>query len=74
MTRRLAQHPQKTCRTYLLKIWQEEDQGILPEREWRFSLEDVKAGIRRGFHDLDSLAVFLQDLTRHPENPADWAK
>jgi hypothetical protein len=57
--------------TYLLKIWSESGQGVFSKSDWRFSLEDVQAGTRRGFRDLDALLVFLIDLTNPYPGPAD---
>jgi hypothetical protein len=47
---------------YLLKIWLEHDCEMTVSA-WRFSLEDAHSGTRRGFNDLDSLLVYLQNLT-----------
>ena len=54
---------------YLLKIWLEAD-GEMPAGAWRFSLEDAHSGTRRGFTDLDSLLVYLQNLTGPRRGPA----
>lgn len=47
---------------YLLKIWLEHERQVTGN-DWRFSLENAHSGIRRGFTDLDSLLIYLQDLT-----------
>ena len=47
---------------YLLKIWLEQESEMATSA-WRFSLEDAHSGSRRGFTDLDSLLIYLQDLT-----------
>ncbi len=47
---------------YLLKIWLEQE-GEMTASAWRFSLEDAHNGTRRGFTDLESLLVYLQNLT-----------
>lgn len=57
-----ARSSQPAYHAYLLRFWQEGYREITG-RPWRFSLEDVQAGTRRGFRDLDSLLAFLQDLT-----------
>jgi hypothetical protein len=54
---------ERTSHAYLLKIWCEEDQQISPGNSWRFSLEEVQTGTRRGFRDLETLLVYLSDLT-----------
>ncbi len=59
---------------YLLRVWAESGPGASPGRDWRFSLEDVQAGTRRGFRDLDSLLVFLHDLTKPYSNGAGSAE
>jgi hypothetical protein len=40
----------------VLRFWQEHD----PPDTWRFSLEDVQTGERRGFANLDALVAFLR--------------
>ena len=49
--------------SFLLRCW--EDSNRSPDRPaiWRFSLEDVATGERRGFRDLETLVVFLQTQT-----------
>jgi hypothetical protein len=59
-----------TYHAYLLRVWAELEPGAASRRDWRFSLEDVQAGTRRGFRDLDSLLVFLHDLTKPDPNCA----
>jgi hypothetical protein len=58
----LTGKPESACHAYLLKIWLEHDREIATQT-WRFSLEDAHSGNRRGFTDLDSLLVYLQNLT-----------
>ncbi len=58
---------------YLLKVWREDD-NAMPAGAWRFSLEDAHSGTRRGFTDLDSLMVYLQNLTGPRRDPAGPAK
>jgi hypothetical protein len=55
--------PESTYHAYLLRIWWEPDQSSPGSSSWRFSLENAHAGTRVGFRDLDSLLVFLNDLT-----------
>ena len=71
MITRSAGQSQPTCHTYLLKIWREGDQENEPLHAWRFTLEYVQAGMRTGFSDLDSLLIYLQDLTRINSSPAE---
>lgn len=48
--------PETTYRSYLLRLWQEEETGA----PWRAMLESVtESGERRYFKDLESLAAFL---------------
>ena len=54
--------PESTYHAYLLKIWLEPHPGLPGSSSWRFSLEDAHASTRRGFRDLDSLHIFLNDL------------
>lgn len=54
-------------RTYLLRCWQE---GTASDQPWRFSLEGVQDSQRFGFANLESLLVFLQEITC-PENGFD---
>jgi hypothetical protein len=62
MTAKTTQNSKSPYHAYLLRIWQEND--LSPGGSaWRFSLEDAQAGTRRGFADLESLHVFLNDLT-----------
>ena len=46
--------------SYLLRCWQEDDPLPLQPAAWRFSLENVQTGARRGFGDFDALITFLQ--------------
>jgi hypothetical protein len=62
--------PEHTYHAYLLKIWMETDPGLSGNHLWHFSLEDVHAGTRRAFRDLDSLIVYLHDLTNPHPNAA----
>lgn len=48
-------------RAYLLRLWQT---GEGEAAMWRALLEDPRTGERRGFADLDSLFVFLNELGR----------
>lgn len=58
----LNSNPNDAYHAYLLKIWLETDDEM-SKSAWRFSLEDVHSGARRGFTNLDSLWVYLQNLT-----------
>ena len=44
--------------SYLLRVWRDEPH---PEASspWRFSLEDPRTGVRRGFQNLELLMTFL---------------
>lgn len=58
-------HPSKSFaalfyRAYLLRIWREARGSHLPEGVWRFSLEDVSGGKRRGFPTLEALVDYLK--------------
>lgn len=55
--------------SYLLRYW--EERGPQPSQPaiWRFSLEDVETGERRGFANLEALVAFLQ--TRMTSEPPD---
>ncbi len=57
-------------RSFLLRCWEEPSQTP-PDHQaiWRFSLEDVETGERRGFRDLEALVVFL--LTEIARSPTD---
>lgn len=46
--------------TFILRFWPEAQSRGDPAYTWRFSLEDPGSGVRRGFHDLESLACFLE--------------
>ena len=52
---------QRRYHAYLLRLWQtgEGEPGV-----WRAQLEDPRTGERRGFADLASLFVFLNDTCR----------
>lgn len=45
--------------TYLMRLWLDSED----ETNWRFSLEDPRTGVRRGFATLDELVSFLQQET-----------
>jgi hypothetical protein len=47
-------------RAYLLRLWQERAATPACPAVWRFSLEEVGAGQRRGFSALAELMAFLQ--------------
>jgi hypothetical protein len=46
---------------HVLRFWREHNR---PDA-WRFSLEDVRTGERRGFADLDALMAFLRAAITH---------
>lgn len=46
--------------SYLLRIWRDEPHEA-EYSPWRFSLENPRTGVRRGFQDLDLLMAFLVD-------------
>ncbi len=49
--------------SFLLRCWEEHTQAPDHPVIWRFSLENVTTGERRGFRDLEALVVFLQTQT-----------
>jgi hypothetical protein len=51
-------------RAQILRMWAEAPAQHLPS--WRFSLEDVRTGVRSGFADLDALIEHLMDLMEQP--------
>ena len=51
---------QPTYYSYLLRLWQEDEQCLT----WRMSLEKVHTGERRGFASLGDLFDFLQQQTK----------
>jgi hypothetical protein len=62
----MVNHPEpapESYQAYLLRIWLESHPGMndLPP-DWRFSLEDARSGVRRGFSSLETLADFLREL------------
>jgi hypothetical protein len=48
---------------YVLRFWREGGPPADPPAVWRFSLEDVETGERRGFINLDTLVAFLRTLS-----------
>lgn len=48
-------------RTYLLTFWEERSHDPAASAVWRFSLEDPRTGERRGFADLETLLVALEE-------------
>ena len=56
-------------RAGLLRMWVERRPQLPPV--WRFSLEDVATGERRGFADLDALICHLLELMEEPGAPGD---
>jgi len=54
-------------RSFLLRCW--EARGARPEEpgEWRFSLECVQTGEKRGFPELATLMEFLHGELERPE-------
>jgi hypothetical protein len=49
--------------SFLLRCWEDHAQAPNQPVIWRFSLEDVTTGERRGFRDLEALVVFLHTQT-----------
>jgi len=54
--------------SYLLRYWEEREPKPGQPAMWRFSLEDVETGERRGFANLEALVAFLQ-AKMAPEPP-----
>jgi hypothetical protein len=50
--------PTRQYHAYLLRMWAEP--GAAEAEGWRYSLENVQTGSRRGFADLAALCAFLQ--------------
>jgi hypothetical protein len=48
-------------RSYLLRLWREERQGV---QVWRASLQSVQTGERLAFASLEALCDFLKQETR----------
>ncbi len=47
---------------YLLRLWQE-----TADTPWRYLLESVQTGQRRGFSTLEGLFVYLDQISRQSE-------
>ena len=57
-------------RAQILRMWTDAPAHRLPA--WRFSLEDIGTGERRGFAELDALIDHLLNLMEHlPEQLSD---
>ena len=53
-------------RTYVLRCcWEEQGYTIGQTGRWRFSLENLRTGARRGFAAWQALMVFLQAELEH---------
>jgi hypothetical protein len=48
---------------YMLRLWRT---GGGPESPWRYSLEEVRSGERRGFASLEALCDYLQGVMGGP--------
>ena len=53
---------ERRYRSFLLRLWLVTQKG--EKTSWRASLEDSRAGERRGFASLEKLLEFLQEMTR----------
>jgi hypothetical protein len=53
------QRPQR-YRAFLLRCWEVSSQHSGQPGKWRFRLEDVQTGEKRGFADADALVAFLR--------------
>lgn len=51
---------QRRYRSYVLRLWEVDDDG---QAVWRASLQDSQSGERLGFADLAALALFLAEQT-----------
>ncbi len=62
------QIPHKSTRrqVYLLRCWAELDRAAAGQ--WRFSLEEPRTGIRRGFTSLEALVACLADTLAKAED------
>jgi hypothetical protein len=57
-------------RSYLLRCWEARGERPRQPGKWRFSLECVQTGEKRGFPELANLVGFLQgELNRTIEKP-----
>jgi hypothetical protein len=58
-------------RSYLLRCWEARGELPAPPGVWRFSLECVQTGEKRGFASLEDLVAWLQgQLERKRDVPA----
>jgi hypothetical protein len=53
------ERPQR-YRAFLLRCWEVRDQRPVQAGAWRFRLQDVQTGEKRGFADLEALVAFLR--------------
>jgi hypothetical protein len=59
--KKLVQKPSRRS-VYFLTIWQERPGETDRPAVWRYSLEDVHTGQKRGFGSLEQMLVFLHEL------------
>lgn len=50
---------------FILTAWEEEHPPQAPAR-WRYSLEESRTGMRKGFPNLEELVVYLAAWTQKP--------
>lgn len=50
---------------YLLRLWRGDE-----ENPWRWMIENIRTGERKGFHDMDTLVHFLISLRQQADSPA----
>ena len=56
-------------RAYLLRCWEEGEQGTGRGKVWRFSLEDAYTSQRRGFASLEEMMAFLRSQLEGEADP-----
>jgi hypothetical protein len=58
MNEETCAHREWHYQAFVLRLWATED-AETDTRIWRFSLEDTRTGVRRGFATLEALVAFL---------------
>jgi hypothetical protein len=52
---------------FILTLWEEDHPPREPVR-WRYSLEESRTGVRRGFRSLEELVAYLAAWTQKPSS------
>lgn len=50
---------------FILTLW-EEDHPLQEPAHWRYSLEESRTGVRKGFRNLEALAAYLAAWAQKP--------